>query len=179
MSTATHARQRFPRLAALLRTGREDRPARPVASVGMRDSGVPAYQPGPSFAREDRPDITAPRTLAAVIAEAQAAARENGTPPAETEPWGPPWDLPDGLLMNGADLTDGRMVPGYVPEPPRRHSPDIAADLTALPLFRAAVEHRTRHRAGECRCGHQVDGQAWGERMVRAGQHLTGVEAAA
>jgi len=39
--SATHARQRFPRLATLLGY-REDRPARPVATVGLRDSGVPA-----------------------------------------------------------------------------------------------------------------------------------------
>jgi len=52
--SATHARQRFPRLAALLGY-REDRPARPVATVGLRDSGVPASpapQPVAGPARE-------------------------------------------------------------------------------------------------------------------------------
>ena len=170
MSTATHARRgALARFAALLRTGRTDSSEPRIVHVGLPGHQQPVvlYAPDPDPGEKHWEPA------------ARAAAEMWGPGPAETEPWGPPCDRPDGLLMNGADLTDGRMVPGYVPEPPRRHSPDIAADLTALPLFRAAVEHRTRHRAGECRCGHQVDGQAWGERMVRAGQHLTGVEAAA
>ena len=67
----------------------------------------------------------------------------------------------------------------YFPGAARRHSPDIAADLAALPAFREAVTRRTRRHAGECLCGSAMGGQGWGERMVRAGMHLTGTGTAA
>ena len=81
----------------------------------------------------------------------------------------------------GTTMPDDRaaMPRPYFPGAARRHSPDIAADLAALPAFREAVTRRTRRHAGECLCGSAMGGQGWGERMVRAGMHLTGTGTAA
>jgi hypothetical protein len=49
---------------------------------------------------------------------------------------------------------------------PMRYVPDLHADLTDLPMFRAAMSRRTRCHAG------QAAGQTWGERMVREGTRL-------
>ena len=55
---------------------------------------------------------------------------------------------------------------------PDVYAPDLLADLKELPAFRDALGRSTRRHAGECRCGHPITGDAWGERMVRAGIHL-------
>ena len=228
MSTATHARRRFSRFAALFRYD-PARPPHPRLTVGVPGFEVSVPAPPPAFSRDEPHGIATPETLAALVAQAEAAAPvhmvsdETAVMPCcgltefqvpltdcvtlnprlvtcrkmaanePTAPWGP-WDRPDGDVPHsepetpleceyqrfygwGLTLPDNRapMAREYVP---RRHSPDIAADLTGLPLFRETVSRRTRHSAGECLCGSALDGQAWGERMVRAGMHLTGMEAA-
>ena len=59
----------------------------------------------------------------------------------------------------------------FIPEP-EPYTPDLCADLADLPLFRETIGRRTRCHAGECLCGHEVTGETWAERMVRAGIHL-------
>lgn len=161
MTATKHARQgRFAAFLALFRYN-ETRPPHPRVT-GMGTFDAPVYR--------------------APVSESSVRLCPDQQEPTEpqqdpTEPWGP-WDTPDGLLMDERALLDGRVAPGYVPGP-MPYVPDVAADLTYLPVFRAAVERRTRHRAKECLCGCQVDGQAWGERMVAVAGHLTGTEVTA
>lgn len=57
---------------------------------------------------------------------------------------------------------------------PMRYVPDLPADLTDLPDFREAVRRCTRSgpvSASACEA-EKVDGQTWGERMVRRAMHL-------
>lgn len=80
----------------------------------------------------------------------------------------------DGLLhrvLNGLRALDAS-------EPP---VPDLCADLAGLPVFRETLGACTRRHfvtgdvvavVEECPCGHQVTGETYGERMVRAGIHL-------
>jgi hypothetical protein len=120
-----------------------------------------------------------------------ADSRAGNTPLGGNAPWGA-WDEPGSFpeplravpdengRVYGWDITAMDVPPRHArPYAARRRSPDIAADLASLPVFREAVARRTRSHAGECLCGSPVKGQAWGERMVRAGMHLTGNEAAA
>jgi hypothetical protein len=143
---------------------------------GSHETGVPA---------EDRVTIL-PRLVTCNDGQAltpeqlETAARitrqSQPGPLPETDPWGP-WDTPDGLYMDEKTLTDLRVAPAYITVAPA-YVPDVAADLTDLPVFRGAVAGRTRAHAKECLCGSGLDGDGWGERMVRAGLHLTGNEAA-
>ena len=160
---------------------RDDAPGQPrIVRVGM-----PGYQqpllfrpaPGPGEERWERPEAAGGQRPPWDDVPGQMTEPFNPFSPEETETWGPD-GRPDRLLMDEQALTDGRVAPGYVPEAVP-YVPDIPADLTELPAFREAVAHRTRDHARECLCGCRMAGQAWGERMVAAGMHLTGTETAA
>jgi len=191
MTGPEHARRGpLSRLAGLLHHD-DARPQRPAAYTGKPGT----FLPGLPFAAEVKREapaspatamrraaphaqvdgephgIATPATLAAIVAEAEAEARRNSTPPARHE---------DPLRYEHqawygwfTTMPDNRapMARRYVPEPPA-YTPDLCADLADLPAFREALDRRTRCRAGECLCGHPLTGDTWGERMVRAGIHL-------
>ena len=167
---------------------REDRPARPLVHVGGPGFGGDVYIPPEKVRQPDVATVTMP-----VVPESplhMCPDEGNVMPCCGLTPF----DVPrtDRVTINARLVTcrtsahdtmpddrarmDRPFAPANKPEP-RRHTPDIAADLAALPLFREAVERRTRHGARECLCSSPVGGQAWGERMVRAGMHLTGMDA--
>jgi len=180
---ATHAVRRENRLTRLTALFRPD--GTRTVNVGMpgyetpvlyapgRPGGEacwePLEKPAPKADIGERHGIDTPETLAAIVREAQAGI--------STEPWGPPWDLPDGLFMNERDHYEPPQRP-YLPEP-EPYTPDLCADLADLPVFREALGMRTRCHAGECLCGQPVTGDTWGERMVRAGINLLTNEGAA
>jgi hypothetical protein len=85
---------------------------------------------------------------------------QQSTPPAAVS-W-EEWDTPENREP---------MVPAYVP--------DIPADLTENPGFREALRMHTRDSARQCRCGCRVDGDTWGERMVRSAIHVLRSDTAA
>jgi hypothetical protein len=137
--------------------------------------------PPPSGYQPHGIDPAIAETLAALTARAEAEARAARQEEAARPAWA------ENILASGPrdwygwDLTALDSPPQharpYVPAHAGRHSPDIAADLAGLPVFREAVARHTRCHAARCACGRAMAGQAWAERMVRAGMHLTGAEA--
>lgn len=172
-----------------LRHRRDRRPRGPFAAAPRPEAPRRSpEQPPPAY--DSRMDVDSALARIAALAQAEA---EQARPAPSAAPWGP-WDQPgsfpaamepDALRDEhgrwyGWDTTVMDNPPAHArPYAARRRTPDVAADLASLPVFRDAVARRTRHQAGECLCGSPVTGQAWGERMVRAGMHLTGNEAAA
>jgi hypothetical protein len=125
------------------------------------------YRPGPvaSGTAPGRLYATAPAdepTVGHVALEhLQHGAAHDGPPAVYSESWGP-WDEPGGLEP---------LAPAYVP--------DLSADLAENPDFREALRMHTRNSARQCRCGCQVDGDTWGERMVRSAIHVLRSDTAA
>lgn len=77
---------------------------------------APVAETRPDYASRLDVDQAVADVVAQAIADAEAAHRRD-TAQEPTESWGP-WDTPDGLLLDARALTDGRVAPDFIPEPP-------------------------------------------------------------
>ena len=139
-------------------------PAAGHAAANMRPPVFPGMDPA-----LESPWVRA--ELARIDAEVRAQQAAEAALLAETEQWGP-LDRPDGLLMNEADLTDGRVAPAYIPGPPAAIL-DIFADIRDLPVLRDAIRATTQRGCTECgTCGRAVPGWDWQERFAAQLAHV-------